>query len=277
MKEFKTIKVLAVASVLATVVGCGGNGSNPTSVQAVAVSGGIATLRKTDTPAVAANTTGTPTEYTTSINGVTKTVVIPASGEAFPAGTPIAVFPDNVPILSGELAARAPGDVLIIRFSDANAPKTETKFSSIVSSTNGSIVLTKPLGLLPGSYQGIVEGPVDINGEGGKRLTVGTFKFQFEVNAQGVCSFPTTISGVLPVNGGHTGSGNISMSMAGGSELVGGDGGLSIQITENQEVQESSKYNSESRVTFKSNKGGFRVPKAGVEVVSVASLFKVNL
>lgn len=275
MKALNTIKLLAISSVLAAVMGCGGNGSNPTSVQAVAVKGGVTTLLKTDTPAVAANTTGTPTEYTTTIDGVTKTVTIPASGDAFPAGTPIAVFPENVPIISGEFAARAPGDVAFTRFGTDGASDSTTHFSNIVSSVNGSITLTKPLGLLPGEYYGTVEGPIYINGADGKRLTVGSFDFSFSVSATGACSFPTSISGVLPVDGGHTGSGNISVTVT-SPTLAGGSTSLEVVISATASVNQSGEYDSNGAFKFKSQNGGFRVPSAGVKSVTFSSYPAIN-
>lgn len=270
MKALNTMKWLAISSALAAVVGCGGNGSNPASVQAVAVKGGITTLVKTDAPAVPASTTGTPTEYTTTLGGVTKTVTIPASSDAFPASTPIAILPENVPIISGEFAARAPGDVEITRFSNSGAATATTSFSNIVSSTNGSIVLTKPLGLLPGEYYGTVDGPIYINGSGGKRLTVGSFGFRFSVSATGACSFPTSISGVLPVNGGHTGSGNISVTVS-GSGLAGGSTSLDLTLSATTSVNQSGFYDSNNKFTFKSTQGGFRVPNSGVLTVEFDS------
>ena len=271
MKSRNYLVLMAATAVMASLAGCGGGGSNNTTTptDTVPFTGGVSTVAKTDTPAVAASPagTGTATEYTTTIGGASKTVAIVASTEAFAASTPIAIIPDNVPIIKGTIASRAPRDLQVTRFGTDGVSDVTTRFSNIVTSSNGSIVIRQPVGMLPGEYFGTVEGPITISGTNSKVLTVGNIGFRFTVSTTGVCSFPTSVTGVLPVNGGQTGSGGINVGITSNAG-AGGSAYLSINAG-SLSVTQSGELNSLGSFTFRSTKGGFTVPATGVDNVEI--------
>jgi hypothetical protein len=260
---------LFAAAVVVGAMGCGGGGSNEaTPTEMVPIYGGITTVVKADTPSVPATTTdeGTPTSYVTTLNGVAKTVAIAASPTAVAAGTPIAVFPDDVPIINASFT-RAPGDIEITCFRSNGISQVKTRFSNIVAARDGSLVLTRPLGLVPGQYFGSVEGPLYFGANGGKTLTVGSIGFMFEVLSDGACSFPTLITGALPANGGHTGSAGISVTTTSTPRFTGGAAGLNLSLANGSELVAGGSLDSNGKVTFRSLNGGFRVPTTGVDAV----------
>lgn len=264
IKTRKIHSLFAAATVVGILSGCGG-GTNDTATQPIVpLTGGIATEAKTDTPAVPATTTGEgeALAYTTTVGGVPKTVYIAATSTATPAGTPIAVFPDALPIINASYT-RAPGDIYMTRFSSNGAQDITTKYSSIVTSQNGSLVLTRPIGLLPGEYYGSVEGPLYFNANGGKTLTVGSMGFMFEVKADGTCSFPTLITGALPANGGHTGGAGISVTTKSPASFAGGAASLLIGNDNGSQANAGGFLDAQGKVTFKSITG-FAIPDGGV-------------
>lgn len=266
---FKTKSIyglFAAVTAVGMVAGCGGGGSNSGAGEGfVPLSGGISTATKTDTPAISATPAGEGTAigYATTVNGEAKTVYIAASPNAHPAGTPIAVFPDAVPLINATFT-RAPGDIVMTAFSENGASEVQTRFTNVVAAQNGQLVLTRPIGLTPGQYFGSVEGPLYFTANGGKTLTVGSIGFMFEVTDDGKCSFPTQISGALPANGGHTGAAGISVTTTSPAGFAGGAAGLILEGDNDFYASTGGFLNAEGKITFKSMQGGFRVPAGGV-------------
>lgn len=263
-----TYRFMIAAIVLGGLVGCGGNGKNPsgTGTNNIVVAGGISTTTKTDTPVVPATTTttGTPTAYTTTVGGVTKTVYIAATPGGATAGTPIAVFPDNIPIINASFT-RAPGDVQMTAFSAGGATDVTTTYSNVVSVVNGMLVLNRPIGLVPGEYYGSVEGPLYFAAANGKTLTVGSIGFGFVVDSTGACSFPTIISGTLPANGGNTSDPQFAVTTTSPAKFAGGAASLMINISPTSYVNQGVFLSTQGKATFKSTQGGFAIPSTGVE------------
>lgn len=267
IKMRKTFRLITAGMALGVLVGCGGGGSNETvPAPIVPIAGGIATEAKTDTPAVPATTgEGEPTAYTTTVGGVSKTVYIAATSTAVPAGTPIAVFPDALPIINASYT-RAPGDIYMTCFGKNGATDITTKYSSIVSTQNGSLVLTRPIGLVPGTYLGSVEGPLYFSANGGKTLTVGSIGFTFEVKANGTCSFPTLITGALPANGGHTGAAGISVTTTSPASFAGGATSLLLGTSDGFQANSGGFLNAQGKFTYQSITG-FQIPAGGLDNV----------
>lgn len=258
---------LAAFTLVGGLLGCGGGGTDNGGGDSIELSGGLTTLIKTDTPAIPATTTeeGTPTTYTTTIGGVTKTISIVATPTAFPAGTPIAVLPDAIPIINGSFT-RAPGDLVVTCFDAMRVKTTKTKYSKIVTASNGNLVINHPIGLTPGQYYGSVEGPIYFAAANGKTLTVGSMGFLFEVDAKGVCSFPTSISGSLPANGGSTKPSNIKVVTTSNTKFAGGAAGLILE-SDNFYMTMGAFVGTDGKCTFKSSNGGFTVPAGGIGTV----------
>lgn len=268
IKTRMTFQLFAAAMVLGALAGCGGGGSNESASEPIVpLTGGIATEAKTDTPSVPATTTdeGVPTTYTTTVGGVTKTVYIAATPTAFAAGTPIAVLPDGLPIINASYT-RAPGDIVLTCFGVNDVTEVTTRFSNIVTVQNGSLVLTRPIGLTPGQYYGSVEGPLYFSANGGKTLTVGSIGFMFEVKDNGTCSFPTRITGALPANGGNTGAAGISVTTTSPASFAGGATGLTLSASNGLEAVTGGFLNAQGKYTFRSITG-FRVPNEGLDSV----------
>jgi hypothetical protein len=263
--------LVALTASISIIAGCGG-ASVSTGTKVVVLSGGVTTTKKTDTPAVPASTgTGTPTTYTSTIGGVSKTISIAASPDAFPAGTPIAVIPDQTPLFSGSLVGRAPGDISIFGLTSSGVVAVSTTFAAALSTVNGNIVLNRPIGLVPGIYYASIEGPVNFTGNGGATLTVGRIDLYFNVNSAGDCSMPTTISGSLPSNGTSTAAAGIQVT-AKGVNLAGGSSTLVLSYTGGTK-QQSGTYDSSSQITYKSLGDGFTVPTNGLTGLQFYSRF----
>ncbi|MGV3618007.1 MAG: hypothetical protein ACO1SV_21995 [Fimbriimonas sp.] len=264
--------LFAAAAAMGILAGCGGGG-NPTIVSpTVPLSGGISTEPKTDTPSVPATNTdeGNPTTYTTTVGGVMKTVYIAATSTAVPAGTPIAVFPDGVPIVNASFT-RAPGDIYMTCFGQNGARDVTTRYSNIVTASNGNLVLTRPIGLTPGQYYGSVEGPLYFSANGGQTLTLGSMGFMFEVKGDGACSFPTLITGALPANGGHTGASGISVTANSPATFAGGATSLLVGMANGQQIVTGGFLDANGKFTFRSTQGGFPVPSTGIESIQFSA------
>lgn len=267
LKTRNIYSLFAVALAVGALAGCGGGGSNAGAPQSVVpITGGITTLALTDAPAVPATTTdeGEPTTYITNVNGVSKTVYIAARSTAVPAGTPIAVFPDELPIINASYT-RAPGDIFMTCFGQNGARDVTTRYANIVTVQNGNLVLTRPIGLTPGQYYGSVEGPLYFTAAGGKTLTVGSMGFMFEVTANGACSFPTLITGSLPANGGHTGDNNISVTTTSAASFAGGATSLLLGMANGAQAVTGGFLNAQGKYTFRSTQGGFPIPSGGID------------
>jgi hypothetical protein len=190
----KLIGLIAAALMMGAVVGCGGNGSNPTPnpTGPISLNGGISgDVGSSDTtiPASAVQQTATLT-----VNGSTLTnVTVAPNAVAAPPGTKLAVFPANVPIIESldRSAHRAPGDIII----------NGQTIAGVTVNDQGR--LSNPLAFTPGHYVIQVDGPWNLR-SGDRVLNVGEFVITFDVNADGVSSFPEDITGQLPPNGGST-------------------------------------------------------------------------
>ncbi|MGV3617538.1 MAG: hypothetical protein ACO1SV_19605 [Fimbriimonas sp.] len=222
----KIFGLIATALMMGALAGCGGGGgNNPVLPDNVNVNGGIPTDE-----GQAVDGSGQPITITAGaqrtvdliVDGQTvRDVVVAPVTQNVPAGTSLAVFPANVPIienlqLNGLAVTRDPGQLII----------NGTVIEGVTIDDNGR--LSDPIAFAPtnyvqsGSYQADFDGPWSIVG-GNRRLDVGQFTVIFQVDTQGNSSFPATISGRLPSNGGSTLDGEsvvgftISPAFAGGS------------------------------------------------------------
>jgi hypothetical protein len=190
----RLFEFFAVALVVGSLIGCGGDGSNPSGGNdGVPISGGLPQTQSTATATIPASATE---QTITLTNG--QTAVVPATATPIPTTAPLAVFPRNVPIISnmtlGTALTRAPGDITV----------NGTVLSGVTVGTNGQ--LTANLALPPGIYFLEAEGPFTLNAAG-SQLTVGRYRFKIEVDSDGFSSMPKSIAGTLPPNGGNTRNG----------------------------------------------------------------------
>lgn len=196
----KIFGLIAAALMMGAIAGCGGGGSNPTVIDDnVQVNGGIPTDEGTSSESIAA---GAQQSVDITVNGNTYTdVVVAPVTQNVPANTPLAVFPANVPIISnmnlGAGITRDPGQLII----------NGQVISGVTVDDQGR--LSDPIAFAPseyttsGRYSVSFDGPWNIT-SGNRTLTVGQFVVDFEVNADAATSFPATITGKLPTNGGST-------------------------------------------------------------------------
>lgn len=203
----KIYGLIAAALMTGAIAGCGGGGSNPATVpNNVSVNGGIptdegiATDANGDPVAIAA---GSEQTVNLIVNGQSRSnVTVAPVSQNVPAGTDLAVFPANVPIISnmrlnGLNVSRDPGQLII------NGQVIE----GVTVDDQGR--LSEPIAFAPSEYTQSGRYTVDFDGPwtiaaGNERLDVGHFVVGFEVNQDGASSFPATITGKLPTNGGST-------------------------------------------------------------------------
>ena len=112
----KFFGLIAAALMMGAVAGCGGGGDNPTVIDDnVTVNGGIPSSPGTSTESISAGANRT---VTLTVNGTTWTdVAVAPTTSDVPAGTPLAFFPANVPIIAnmslGAGVTRDPGQLII--------------------------------------------------------------------------------------------------------------------------------------------------------------------
>lgn len=257
--------LLATALIAGGLIGCGGNGSNPSSSdEGVTASGGIQ-------QSTAASTTEVPASDTTqlvTLGGAS--VLVPPTATAIPAGTEYAVLAENIPIISNTVGldaqTRAFGDTIIRVL--PNGPSV-----TLSGLFDRNFQLTRRVGFGPGSYQIEVDGPWEVTG-GFKSVTTQKFVFDFTVNA-GKATLPTSISGVLPANGTSTGtpgtfvSGNIPGVFAGTEatlKLTAGQSSISKTVTTGSATGLGSPFRFEDLV------GGFAIPQSGLDSIYYSAL-----
>lgn len=196
----KFFGLIAAALMMGALAGCGGGGDNPTVVDDnVTVNGGIPTDEGTSTEAI---TSGGQQTATLTVNGQTLSdVVVAPVTQTVPANTPLVVFPANVPIISnlslGAGVTRDPGQLIV----------NGQVITGVTVDSQGR--LSEPIAFAPSEYTTenrytvSFDGPWNIRA-GNRELTVGQFIVSFQVDNQGNSSFPRTITGKLPSNGGST-------------------------------------------------------------------------
>lgn len=203
MNFAKSTRSLAAASILALgLVGCGGGGhvsvpptNNPTPV---AVTGGVTPVAVTTTTDIPAS--DTPGLTTITLPGdATPSVVALATGDAIPAGTPLAIIPSGTAFIDGlNGGARDPGDVRI---------NGRLIRSHVV---NGK--LTPAVAIPTGHYTLTVEGPFTITSNG-STLTMQSAAFVFDCNGHQL-SLPTGIDGHIPANGSDNWTNTLTATFA---------------------------------------------------------------
>ncbi len=204
MSASKKIYSLMAAALVFGVVGCGGSGSNPTvdPTEPVNVNGGVQQNQgglENTLPASANEQL-----VTVLVDNQDVEAVVPPSTNSAPAGTPLAVFRANVPIIEG--------------LEVEGAAESLTRSGTII--VNGQVLngvrltrlgrLSRALAFLPGAigaqqgrYDVLFQGPMRIR-RGNRFLTIQQIRLNFLVNANGVASVPVSLTGKLPVNGGST-------------------------------------------------------------------------
>lgn len=210
--EMKTIfaktmvSVLGAAMISTALVGCGGSSSSTPPSTSVNVTGGIAT------GTAVSNSTydGSTTPVAATLSDGTKVTLFGGtftSGETFvtiPVGTSIL---DNLFLDDG----RSQGDVLINTGMPGAAAQVKVgtlangTVKAAASSLNG-------IGLKKGKdYTVTFVGPFVIK-SGSASLHVKNFVVYFVITSSGLASFPDTIAGQLPVDGGSTFGGGQSLA-----------------------------------------------------------------
>jgi hypothetical protein len=196
-------------------IGCGGDGSNPTTIDnEVPVSGGLPQSQSQSTATVPASTEDQPV---TLANGLTAET--PPTTTSVPTTVAGAVLPENVPIIQGVTAgdalSRAPGDLIINGYRMRNVRVLN------------NFVLSRRLILFPGRYDIIVDGPWRVI-NGTRVLNVGSWRFVIDVNANGRTNLPTSLGGIIPANGGTTRDGRSFVSFSVPNDFANGRAALTI-------------------------------------------------
>jgi hypothetical protein len=260
----KFFGLIAAALMMGAVAGCGGGGDNPTVIDDnVTVNGGIATDEGTSTESIAAGASQT-IDITVNGNTLTDVVVAPTTSNV-PAGTPLAVFPANVPIISnltlGAGLTRDPGQVIV------NGEVVPGITVDSQGRLSGYLAFAPSDYHTNNRYEVRFDGPWNIRA-GNRTLTVGEFRVGFEVNNQGGSSFPRTITGKLPSNGGSTLDGESFVSFTVDGAFSGNLARLSVlksngNISKSIEVPGTSGTFSD---LFEAG-GNANIPAGGVDVV----------
>lgn len=265
----KFFGLIAAALMMGAVAGCGGGGDNPNVIDDnVAVNGGIPTDTGTSTEAI---TAGGQTTATLTVNGQTYSdVVVAPVTQNVPANTPLVVFPANVPIISnlslGAGVTRDPGQLII------NGQVIE----GVTVDSQGR--LSEPIAFAPTTYvqqnrySVSFDGPWNIRA-GNRELTIGQFIVDFQVDSEGNSSFPVTISGNLPTNGGSTRDGESFVTATFSPAFSGSTATLRIDKS-NGQIQKSLEVSGTS-VTFSDlfdAGGNANIPAGGVDVVHFTNI-----
>jgi hypothetical protein len=260
----KFFGLIAAALMMGAVAGCGGGGDNPTVIEDnVQVNGGIPTDKGTSTETIAAGTQQT-VDITVNGNTYSDVVVAPVT-QAVPANTPLAVFPANVPIIEnltlGAGITRAPGQLII----------NNQVIEGVTVDSQGR--LSNPIAFAPseytqtGRYEARFDGSWNISA-GNRTLTIGQFIVDFEVNDDAATSFPRTLTGQLPTNGGSTLDGESFVTFTVDQAFANSDARLTIEKS-NGNISKRIDVNGTSG-TFSdlfAGGGNATIPAGGVETV----------
>lgn len=263
----KIFGLIAAALMMGALAGCGGGGSNPTTTpDNVNVNGGIPA-----DPGVAVDGSGNPialaanTSQSVSvvINGQTFTnVPVAPVTQNVPAGTTLTVFPANVPIISnmrlGNAITRDPGQLII------NGQVIE----GVTVDDQGR--LSSPIAFAPSQYTQQGEYTADFDGPwtiaaGNQALTVGMFSVTFQVDDEGNSSFPATITGKLPSNGGNTNDGVSFVTFTVSPAFANSTARLTLEKS-NGDIAKTIEVPGTSG-TFSDLVGNSVIPAGGVDVV----------
>ena len=254
--------LFAAVMLFGALVGCGGNGSNPSSdtTPGLAVAGGVASSAGTSDAEIPASSAPS----TIMVGG--ESVLIPATSTSYPAGTKVAVLSSSAPILSGVVGGgaltRALGDVIVRELPEGNS----TVLTGIVSS---DFQLTQDVALLPGSYEITIDGPWNIV-DGSKTLTTQTFIFDATVTTNGEVSLPGSFTGSLPTNGSSTQQTGVSASGLVNGVFAGADATLSLSSgtsSISKTVATVENGLGSASFTFEDLVGGFFIPSSGLDSV----------
>jgi hypothetical protein len=276
----KIYGLIAAALMVGALAGCGGGGNNPgpnPNQDNVQVNGGIPSSN-----GQAVNANGEPLtipaspneqQITVVINGQSQTAIVPPLTQPVPAGTQLAVFPANVPIIQnlvlnpGQGLTRDPGQVII------NGQVIE----GVTVDDQGR--LSDPIALVPssqvegGRYVAEFDGPWAIIA-GQRRLDVGIFVVDFQVDNNGISSFPQSLTGQLPINGGSTADGRSFVSFTVDEAWAGHKASLQI-VKSNGDLQKTINVPGTSGTfndIFAGVGGNPQIPAAGVDAV----IFRYN-
>lgn len=252
----------AILASLATagLAGCGGNGSNPVpAAGTIQAAGGATTLELTTSTAIPASTDDT----VITTDGVE--TVIPASEEEIPADEEYAVLPEDTAFLAGTETGLALtrgasfyGTITGPGVNNLNVTKHLT--------TSGR--LKKRMAFRRGTWR-IRLHDITIRSSNNETLDIADMYIRFTVKSKSLTSFPRTVAGVFPLNGGTlTDTDFVNMSLnsyyRGGNTSLYLDNGTST-------LSKSVKVGNNGRVGFQdlTDSGTFVVPDSGLVEVSV--------
>lgn len=259
---------LSISLVALAMVGCGGNGSNPAgSSSDLPISGTANSQVQTLTTDIPASNE----VQDVTINGTE--AILPPTGGVVTAGTPLALFPAGTQVLgameSDDSLTRGPIGAFVWK----QGVEGDRSYIPQLVTRDG---LVKPIAFTPGTWT------VELNpcyvykvANPSIRLNMRKITIQFEVNAEGLTSFPS-VSGIWPTNSSsladkHYANGWVNKAFAGThAQLTIKNATQSIQQTKEYVLQDGRAVAQFRDLAPSAN---FSVPATGLTSVSYVSGF----
>ena len=258
-------------------IGCAGNGSNPGEVEGtIYVAGGSSHSELVTVADIPASTSS----QTVVIGD--KTVIIPPTSEAIPAGTSLAIISEGSVLFAGispgTALSRAPGDITLTNLDN---PSLSTTLTGAARFELNGLKLTRNVAIPSGNWDASIEGPLVFSqsfdgGTSGNALNIGKVNVKFTAR-NAVTSFPLVITAVMPANGGTTGiqtSGAKALAtITAPSAYFGTKATLTLGLSDSNSISRTQKfaYNGvATAVGFMSySNAGTRIPSTGLKYLTL--------
>lgn len=257
---------------MVTLSGCGGNGSNPAGTSdTVQIAGGVSQVTVNAPTAIPATDTST----TVVVDG--QPVVFPPSTTGYAAGEPVAIFRENVPIISNTTVADDAGltrDSGVGLITIVNLTQGGSEYRQTGVLTGNAALLSSFAFKANCAYYVLASGLFTTsNPTNGTALTYKTLGLWFRVNENGVAGVPRSISGTLPANGSNTRAANTSLT----AEFDGAFANKPVLLnlasdtsSLRKTVTSSAAVNGVSKAVFQDLSGtGLTIPASGLKLVQL--------